>query len=144
MVEACGPVRIAEGGEHHVGAIRATNGTAEMQALIGALFWLNSCVEQDNLPTFSNVMMSVDSLYVKGLIDEKIVAMETQNAGNTALSHVESGSEKSGNFTCDGYGDTLVTWEILLLVSWQTRERVWKHSIVVEVNGRKTFSKQRC
>ena len=33
-VEACGPVQIAEGGEHYLGAIRATNNnTAEMQAL---------------------------------------------------------------------------------------------------------------
>ena len=40
MVEACGPVQIAEGGEYYVGAISATNNTAGMQALIEALFWL--------------------------------------------------------------------------------------------------------
>ena len=28
MVEACGPVQIAEGGEYYVGAIRATSNTA--------------------------------------------------------------------------------------------------------------------
>ena len=38
VVEACGLVQTAEGGEYYVGAIRATNNTAEMQALIGALF----------------------------------------------------------------------------------------------------------
>ena len=44
MVEACGPVQIAEGGEkYYVGAIRARKNTAEMQALIEALFWLNMC-----------------------------------------------------------------------------------------------------
>ena len=67
MVEACGPVQTAEGGEYCVGAIRATNNTAEMQALIEALFWLNSCVEQKGLPSSSKVMITVDSLYVKGL-----------------------------------------------------------------------------
>ena len=46
MVEACGPVQTAEGAEYFVGALRATNNTAEMQALIEALFWLNSCVER--------------------------------------------------------------------------------------------------
>ena len=38
MVEACGPVQTAEGEEYCVGAVRATNNTAEMQALIEALF----------------------------------------------------------------------------------------------------------
>ena len=41
MVEACGPVQIAE--EENTPC--ATNDTAEMQALFEALFWLNSCVE---------------------------------------------------------------------------------------------------
>ena len=43
MVEACGPEHIAGGGEYYVGAICATNDTAEMQALIEALFWLKLC-----------------------------------------------------------------------------------------------------
>ena len=55
MVEACGPVQTAEGEEYCVGASRATNNTAEMQALIEALFWLNSCVEQKGLPSSSKV-----------------------------------------------------------------------------------------
>ena len=46
MVEACGPVQTAEGEQYCVGATRATNNTAEMEALIETLFWLNSCVEQ--------------------------------------------------------------------------------------------------
>ena len=78
MVEACGPVQFAEGREYRVGAIRATNNTAEMQALIEALFWLNSCVEQDNLPIFRKVMITVDLLHVKWLIDEKFVARENR------------------------------------------------------------------
>ena len=78
MVEACGLVQTDEGGENFVGAIRATNNTAEMQALIEALFWLNSCVEQKALPISSKVMVTVDSLYVKGLIDEKFVARENR------------------------------------------------------------------
>ena len=83
MVEACGPVQIAEGGEHYVGAIRATNNTVEMQAL----FWLNNCVEQHILPTFSNVIIRVDSLYVKVLTDEKFVARENRTLA-TLLCHM--------------------------------------------------------
>ena len=45
-MEACGPVQTAEGAEYYVGVVRATSDTAEMQALIEVLFWLNSCVEQ--------------------------------------------------------------------------------------------------
>ena len=48
-----------------MGATRATNNTAEMQALIEALFSLNMCVEK-RLPFSSKVMITVDSLYVKG------------------------------------------------------------------------------
>ena len=58
-----------------------------LQALIEALFWLNSCVEQDNLPIFSKVTITVDSLYVKGLIDEKFVARE-HRAMATLLCHM--------------------------------------------------------
>ena len=61
-----------------MGATRATNNTAEMQALIEALFWLSNCVEQKRLPSSSKVMTTVDSLYVKGLIDEKFVARESR------------------------------------------------------------------
>ena len=87
LVEACGPVQTAAGGEFYVGAICATNNTAEMQALIEVLFWLNSRVEQDDLPIFSEVMITVDSLYVKGLIDEKFVARENR-ALATLLCHM--------------------------------------------------------
>ena len=64
--------------EYCVGAIRATNNTAEVQALIEALFGLNSYVEHDNLPIFSYVMKTVDSLYVRVLIDEKFVERENR------------------------------------------------------------------
>ena len=120
MVEACGPVQTAEGADHHVGAVRATNNTAEMQALIEALFWLNSCVKQDVLPFSSKVMITVGSLYVQELIDEKFVARENRALARAALSHVESDSEKAATSHTLGTGDTLVTWEILLLLSWQS------------------------
>ena len=58
-MEACGPVQTAEGEEYCVEATRAKNNTAEIQALIEALFWLNSCVEQKGLPSFSKVMITV-------------------------------------------------------------------------------------
>ena len=58
-----------------------------MQPLIEALLWLNSCVQQGNLPTFSIVMITVDSLYVKGLIDEEFVARENSTLA-TLLCHM--------------------------------------------------------
>ena len=58
MVEACGPVQPAEGAEYHVGAARATNNTAEMQALIEALCWLNTCAEHKGVPSSSKVTMT--------------------------------------------------------------------------------------
>ena len=73
MVGACGPVQTAEGGEYCVGAVCVTNNTAEMQALIEALFWLNNCAEHKGLQSSSNLMITVDSLYVKGLTDDQFV-----------------------------------------------------------------------
>ena len=87
LVEACGPVQTAEGGEHYECAICATNNTAEMQALIEALFRLNSCVAQDDLPSFSNVMMTVDSLHVKELMNDKFLERENR-ALATLLCHM--------------------------------------------------------
>ena len=81
MVEACGPVHTAEGAEHYVGAVRATNNTAEMQALIEALFWLNSCVEHDDFPIFQQSDGDI--------IDETFCGEGEQSAGNAALSHAE-------------------------------------------------------
>ena len=52
------------------GATRATNNTVEMQAMIEALYWLNSGIE--------GKIITVESLYVKGLIDEKFVARENK------------------------------------------------------------------
>ena len=78
MVEACAPVQTAEEGEYYVGALRATKNTAEMQALIEALFWLKTCAEHKGLPSSSKVVLTVDSLYVKELIGEKFVARENR------------------------------------------------------------------
>ena len=129
MVEACGPVQIAEGGEYHVGAIRATKNTAEMQALIEALFWLNSCVEQKGLPSFSKVILTVDLSYVKVLIDEKFVARENR-ALAILLCHMWRVTKKTLQLHMRWLrGGTLVTWVILVLMSSQTWEHVWKHSI---------------
>ena len=78
MVEACGLVQTIEGGECAEGATPATKNTAEMQALIEALFWLNTCAEHKGLPSSGKVMITVDPLYVKGLIDEKFVEKENR------------------------------------------------------------------
>ena len=81
-----------EGAEYFVGAFHATNNTAEMQALIEALSWLN-CVKQDVLPFSSKVMMTVDSLYVQGLIGEKFAARENR-ALATLLCHMWKVTQK--------------------------------------------------
>ena len=69
------------------------NNTAEMQALIEALFWLKSCVERQGLPISSKVMVTMDSLHVKGLIDVR--GEGEQGAGNLTLSRVEYDREKA-------------------------------------------------
>ena len=93
MVEACRPVKTVEGAECCVEAVRAANNTAEMQALIEALFWLNSCVEHDDFPIFSKVMVTVDTLYVKAIIGEKFVAVESR-ALATLLCHMWKVTQK--------------------------------------------------
>ena len=74
MIEACGPVQISKREEFYIGATRATNNTAEMQGVIEVLFWLNSCLERGTVHADDGVLITVDSLYVKGLIDEKFIA----------------------------------------------------------------------
>ena len=93
MVEACGPVPTCEGGEYSAGATRATNNTAEMQALIEAPFCLNTCAEHKGLPSSSKVMVTMDSLYVKGPIDEKFVEKENRNVA-TPLCHLWKVTQK--------------------------------------------------
>ena len=123
MLEVCGPVQTPEGGEYYVGAIRATNHIAEMQALIQTLFWLIRCVEQKGFQISNKVMVTVDSSYVNGLIDGKLVARENKALANF-LCHMWK-----VNFTYDGYRDTLVMWETPLLTSLRIWEHIWKHSI---------------
>ena len=78
MVEACGPVQISKGGEFYIDATRVTNNTAEMQGVIETLFWLNTCVERGTLHADVHVLVTVDSLFVKGLVDEKFIAVENR------------------------------------------------------------------
>ena len=61
-----------------MGATRKTNNTAEMQALIEALCWLNSGIEDKSIPDYKEVMVTVGSLFVKGLIDQKFMARENK------------------------------------------------------------------
>ena len=87
MTEAFGPVQITKGDEFYIGATRATNNTAEMHRVIEALFWLNSCVERGTLHDDDDVLFTVDSRYVKGLIDEKFTARENSVLA-TLLGHM--------------------------------------------------------
>ena len=49
------------GENFYIGATRVTNNTAEMQGVIEALFWLNTCVERGQLRNFSECNGSVKS-----------------------------------------------------------------------------------
>ena len=69
LVSACGPVHTNEHGDFWVGAMRATNNTAEMQEVIEALYWLNSGMENKSIPSYRKVLITVDSLYVNLLIE---------------------------------------------------------------------------
>ena len=57
----------------YVGATRATHNTAEMQGLLEALLWVISWVEQEVLQIQSSVMITVDSLHVRGLVEGTFV-----------------------------------------------------------------------
>ena len=94
MVEACGPVQINTGENFYIGATRVTYNTAEMEGVVEALFWLRTCVERETVHANSDVLITVDSLYVKGLIDE-IYRQRKQSARHAAESHVESDKEKN-------------------------------------------------
>ena len=78
MVEACGPVQISKGETFYIGATRVTNNTAEMQGVIEAPFWLNTCVERRTLHATNDVLITIDSLYVKELIDEILLPEKTE------------------------------------------------------------------
>ena len=69
--------------------------TAEMQTLIEALFWLNTCAEHKGLHSSSKVMITVGSLYVKGLIDEKFVAKKNKEYGNPIVPIVEGDTKET-------------------------------------------------
>ena len=53
-------------GNFYIGATRVTNNTGEMQGVIEALFWLNTCVERGTLHADDGALITVDSLCVKG------------------------------------------------------------------------------
>ena len=150
MVDACGPVQTDEGAENDVGAHRATNSTAEMQAFIVGLFWLSSWVEHDDLTIFRKVMVTSGFVVRQGDHRREICGEGEQSDGNVALPHVESDSEKAAAPHTKDTEGTLETREIPLLMSWQTWVRVRKHSIDGGselsrwVTGRNTRLKQRC
>ena len=93
LVEACSPVQTNESEAFSVVTTRPTHNTGEMQALIEALFWLSSFVEQNILQASNNVLFTVDSLYVKGLIEDKFVARENRVLA-TLLRHMRGVTKK--------------------------------------------------
>ena len=128
MFEACAPVRVRRGEEFYIGATRATNNSAEMQGDIEAIFWLNSCVEHGILNLEDDVLSTVDSLYVKGLIDDKFLARENRVFA-MLLGHVWKVTERGYDCTSTGYVVTRVTWRMALQIAWQTRVLVGSFSV---------------
>ena len=83
-----------EDAEFWVGATRATNNTAEMQALIGALYWLNSGIEDKSVSDDMKIIVTVESL-CKGPDRPEIHRERQQSYCDASLSPVESGQEQS-------------------------------------------------
>ena len=127
MVEACGQVQTNTAERLYIGATRVTNNTAEMQGVIEALFRLNTCVEQGACHATNDVLITVDSLYVKGLIEKEIRGQRKQGARYVASPHVESDEEK--NTTAHSL-DTQATWGTPSQIAWQMLAHARNYSII--------------
>ena len=129
MIEACGPVQINTGENFHIGATRVTNNTAETQGVIEALFWLNTCVERGALHAANDLLITVDSLYVKGLIEEKFVARENRVLA-TLLCHMWKVTKERIrlHIRCIR-GHTQATWGTASQIAWQMLARARNFSI---------------
>ena len=128
MIEACGPVQIKKGEEFYIGATRATNNTAEMQGVIEALFWLNSCVERGTLQADADVLFTVDSRYVKGLIEDKFSARENMVLA-TLLGHMWKVTKQRLRLRIRWIRGHSGDVEMALPTAWQTRAHAGSFSI---------------
>ena len=90
IVSACGPVQTDESGEYWVGATR----TAEMQAMIEALYWLHSCIEGKLYSPSTKELITVDLVYVKGAHRREVRGKRKQGYCDASLPFVESGEEE--------------------------------------------------
>ena len=122
MIEACGPVQISKAEELYIGATRVTDNTARDAVLADELV---SCVERGTLHADDGVLITVDSLFVKGLIDEKFTA----RARHVAVPHVESDKTKATTPRFAGYAVTRAMWEMALQIAWQMRVHARSFSI---------------
>ena len=120
MVEPCGPVQNNTGEDFHIGATRVTNDTAEMQGVVEALFWLNTGVERR--------LITADSLYVKGLIEEKFLARENRVLA-TLLRHMCKVAKEKYDSTFAGYVATQAMWRTALQIALQMLVHVRSVSI---------------
>ena len=120
MVEACGPVQISKGEKFYIDATRVTSNTAEMHGVIEALFWLDTCVERRTLYANEDVLITVDSLHVKGLIDEKFIARENRVLA-TLLCHMWKVTKQRVRLHIRWIRGHQAMWRMALLIAWQTR-----------------------
>ena len=90
-------------------ATRETNNSAEMQALIGALYWLNSGIEDKSIHwQQEGVGYSGFAVRVKGLTDQKFTARENEEIAYASLVTCGKWSRVKSVSTYDRYVDTLV------------------------------------
>ena len=75
----------------------------------------------------NDVLITVDSLYVKGLIEKEIRGQRKQGARHVASPHVESDAEK--NTTAHSL-DTQATWGTPSQIAWQILARARNYSII--------------
>ena len=128
MIEACGPVQIKKrrgvlhrcnkSHEQHSG-----NAGGHRSSVLAELVCERGALQLD-----ADVLFTVDSRHVKGLIEEIFTARENRVLA-TLLGHVWKVTKKGYNSTFDGYVATRAIWETASLIASQTRAHAGSPSI---------------
>ena len=109
IVSACGLVQTNIDGEFWVGATRSTNNTAEMQALIEALCWLNRGIGDKSITDDKGVIGGCSGFAVcQGPDRPEVRRKKDQRDCDASLSLVESG------FKQGEHQHTIGTWTLVM------------------------------